>query len=84
MLFATLLPPRHLGELIEDRIARYRRTIDHMKTGGAGETSAGERFVRGFGMALYKAALAYIEENRHVIEGAALLAQMDPTAQRDG
>ena len=84
MLYATLLPPRHIEELIDDRIARYQRTIAHMETGGAGETSAGEQFVHGFGLAVYKAALAYIEDNRHVVEGASLLVQMVPTAGQDG
>ena len=49
---------------------------------GAGEASAGEKFVHRFGLAIYKAVLAYIEENRHLVEGASLLVHMEPAAER--
>ena len=34
----------------------------------------------GFGETLYAAAIAYLEEHRHLVEGQALLAQQSPAA----
>ena len=36
-----------------------------------------QRFVAGYGRAVYEAAAAYLEENRYLVESEALLAQVD-------
>jgi hypothetical protein len=43
------------------------------RTAPAGEESSAE-FVRGYGTAVLKAARDYIADNRHLVEGAALVA----------
>ena len=39
--------------------------------------TAAQRFVAGYGRALYEAAAAYLEDNRYLVESEALLAQVD-------
>jgi DNA-binding PadR family transcriptional regulator len=75
LTFADLLPTRHLAELIEARLTENRRALATMRAQSAARTSPGERFVHGYGIALLEAALAYVEENRHVVESAGLLTR---------
>ena len=35
--------------------------------------TVGQRFIMGLGLAMYRAAHDYLEENRHLVEGEALL-----------
>jgi len=88
MLYAHLLPPAHIEKSIETRIDIYRDLLAELETGEvdvvpvtAGEQSSAE-FVRGYSTAMLKAGLAYIEENRHLVEGAALLTQ--PASRHTG
>ena len=74
LLFADLLPPRHLAALLDQRIAEYRSQLAELQNPHTEPANAGERFVRGLGVTLFSAALHYIEEQRHVVEGEALLA----------
>lgn len=86
MLYAHLLPPAHIAQAIEKRIEIYRGLLAELESEDQGPVSAGEQssaaFVHGYGQTMLQAALKYIEENRHLVEGAALLADStDTTAQ---
>ncbi len=89
MLYGHLLPPAHIEKVIDRRIEIYRGVLgDLEKIDDAavpvGEQSCGE-FVRGYGRALLNAGLEYIEENRHLVEGAAFLTEpaRKPTVSDD-
>jgi DNA-binding PadR family transcriptional regulator len=77
MIFAHLLPPSHVAEVIDGRIATYRALLDDLESGAlkgpAGGDAGGIAFTRAYGVAMIKASLEFIEQNRHLVEGAALL-----------
>jgi PadR family transcriptional regulator AphA len=78
MLYAHLLPPSHIAQVIEQRLDIHTVLLSQLeshngKTAPAGEESSAE-FVRGYGTAVLKAARNYIADNRHLVEGAALVA----------
>ncbi len=63
--FAQFLPPSRVAELIDQRIAWYRESIGRMEDCAATmSTPAGAAFVRGMGLAVYRAAAEYLEDNR--------------------
>ena len=74
-MFADLLTTRHLAELIDARLAEYRQALTAMRAQNTRRASPGERFVHGYGVAQLEAALAYVEENRHLVESAGLLSR---------
>jgi PadR family transcriptional regulator AphA len=74
LLFSDLLPARHLAALLDQRIADHRAQLAELDAVDREQAPAGERFVRGLGVTLFRAALHYIEENRHLVEGEALLS----------
>jgi PadR family transcriptional regulator AphA len=78
MLYAHLLPPSHIAQVIEQRLDIHTVLLSQLenhdaRTAPAGEESSAE-FVRGYGTAVLKAARDYIADNRHLVEGAALVA----------
>ncbi len=73
MLFAGLLPPRFLDEVIDEHLERHREKIARIEACSVEADSAGKLFVMGYGLAVYRAVVAYVEENRHLAEGEALL-----------
>lgn len=80
MMFADLLPVRHLSDLMDERIVEYRRSLDALRRAVCDTRSPGSRFVLGYGIAIFEAAVTYLEENRHLVEGEALLG---PSAAAD-
>ncbi len=64
MLFAHLLPPALIDRLIRGRIAWYRHHIGQMESCDAQEAPLGGRLINGLGLAIYRSAAAYLEENR--------------------
>jgi len=64
MLFAHLLPPAVIDRLMRDRIAWYRQHIGQMESCDSHEAPPGGRFINGLGLAIYRSAAAYLEENR--------------------
>ncbi len=78
LLFADLLPARHLAGLIDERLAAHQSAARQIKSELAATLPAGRRFVLGHALALYEAAIAYVEENRHLVESEALLAKAGP------
>ncbi len=81
MLFAHLLPPRQVAEIIDQRLETYGALLEQLESGeieGEAIPKSNEgctHFVHGYGIAMLKASLAYIEENRHIVEGASLLTE---------
>ena len=72
--FADLLPARHLAQLIDERVAEYRARGAELT--GHREQAGGpaQQFIAGYGAALYLAAADYLTDNRHLVEGEALLS----------
>jgi len=71
--FADLLDTERLGVLLDDRLQKLRDTvahIEHIEQEWGPETSAGARFVAGFGAVMAKAAAEYVETNRHLLTNA--------------
>lgn len=77
MIFAHLQSPGHVAQAIDHRIATYRALLDDLESGALegpeGGDAGGVAFTRGYGIAMIRASLAFIEQNRHLVEGAALL-----------
>ncbi len=77
MMFAHLLSPGQVAEAIDQRLASFRALLDQL--GGGAPTGpergdlGGMAFARGYGIAMIRTHLEYIEQNRHLVEGAALL-----------
>ncbi|MEO3429487.1 PadR family transcriptional regulator [Pelagibius sp. CAU 1746] len=79
--FAHFLPPARVGHLIDQRIAWYREALDRMEDCACGMiASPGSSFVRGMGIAVYRAAADYLEAHRdelvaEISESATLVAE---------
>jgi PadR family transcriptional regulator AphA len=74
-LFANLLPARDIDALVISRIADLRSRLQQCLETLAGSPTAGERFVCNYGEALYRTQIEFLEENRHELLQAALLAE---------
>jgi hypothetical protein len=73
LVHAELLPARHRRALVEDRIARLKTCLAEMSDPGGEEKcrryqGVGPEFVHGYGMAIYKAELEYLESRRRAFE----------------
>jgi DNA-binding PadR family transcriptional regulator len=77
MMFAQLLPARQVEAVIDARLADYAAKLAHMEDGcgHALMLTAGQRFVHGFGLAIYRAAQSYIEEHKHELLRESLLSE---------
>ena len=63
--FAQYLPPARVEQLINARIAWYREMLARMEGCACGsEIPPGAHFVRGMGIAVYRAAADYLETHR--------------------
>ena len=76
MCFADLLPVGQISEMIDQRLNQHKRLAAEL-AGRESRSSAAQQFIAGYGRALYEAAAAYLETNRHLVESEALLAQVD-------
>ena len=80
MMFAHLLPTAHVSAAVDKRLEIYRDLLRHLDRGELEGQDIPESnpactdFVRGYGVAMIKASIAYVEDNRHLVEGASLLA----------
>jgi hypothetical protein len=75
MLFSELLSPRFLDEVIEGYLGHLRQRMGEIESCAHQESEPGRQFVRGFGLAVYGAIAEYVEENRYLVEGEALLGK---------
>ena len=67
LFLGDLVPHRHLTEVVDQRIGYYQEQIDRMKGCNLADRPAGQRFVHGFGLALYRAAADYLVQNREAL-----------------
>jgi DNA-binding PadR family transcriptional regulator len=72
MRFAHLLPARRVSELIDARLAEFRQTVARLEQIDPSEAPSLD-FLLGYALAVYRAEIAYIEQHRHLAEGAALV-----------
>lgn len=70
LYFGHLLPPDHLHRLVEARMAWLRDLLGRMDECKERPMEAGPAFTLGLGIAVYRAALQYMEEHRHELAGA--------------
>ena len=69
LLFADHIPPNHLRHLIDARLADYRCKLRQLEEPTVPmPSSPGLEFIRGQGIAFYRAIIDYIESNRHLLE----------------
>lgn len=71
LFFEHLLPGDFVAGAVDERIVWYRERLAHLEACNAAERGAGPAFVNGFGQAVYRAALAYLEANRDALVEAA-------------
>jgi PadR family transcriptional regulator AphA len=82
MLFADILPPAAIDEMIDQRVAEIRESLDRIEARDRfAMTSPGEAFVNGFAAAVQRAMADYIEENRHQLVASALLTPQRAVAE---
>lgn len=79
--FAPLLSARHVGNVIEWRLAEVQTAIEHMESGECSPTDPCHAFVHGYGLAIYRAIAEYLETNGHVPVREALMAEATPPTQ---
>ncbi len=68
--FADRIDEERLSDLLDDRVEKLRETVKQIETLGEltnADTSAGGKFVAGFGAVIAEAAARYIESNRHLL-----------------
>lgn len=75
MLFAQLLPAHRLEAIIEGRQEYLRQHIEKIEQHISESANTGDCFVHGFGLALCRAAEAYIEENKLSLLRESLMAE---------
>lgn len=80
VLFGELLSARQLAELIDARLVDTRRQLAEVKDAAAKAVKPGDRFVSGYGIAVLQAEIDYLEDHRHVLEAATLVAGARRTA----
>lgn len=73
MFFSDQLPSRQVERMVADRIEDLRDTVAELERCDAEHSAAVEKFVNGLGLAIHRAALSYLEQNRHALAGGARL-----------
>jgi DNA-binding PadR family transcriptional regulator len=83
LFFAHLLPVRVVEGLLKERLAFYRDKIENLEGKACHSIDRpGPDFVRGFGLALYKAAARHLEEHGHELL-AAIAIEGEGATSRD-
>jgi len=70
LFFADLLDDEHLRRVFEDHAEEYRNRIERMSEKDLSECTAGQRFVHGCGLAVYKTVVDHMESHRDMLFGA--------------
>jgi DNA-binding PadR family transcriptional regulator len=68
MLFADLLPPSRVSGMLDTYIEQVEQKFAHLNEHHAASQSDGERFVSGFGRAVYVAILDFLRTHRAEVE----------------
>lgn len=83
MFFGQLLPARDIDDLIAARVDMLQTRLAEMEQCKQPDMPGGEAFSLGYGMAIYKAAVDYLENHRHELVGAALRNEVSPGGSPD-
>lgn len=75
LMFSDLMSTARVCQLIDDRLGELQSKIDGLAECHGNATSNVDRFMRGFGAAIYRAERDYLNDNRHLLEAEALLAR---------
>ena len=67
MFFSHLIGSAHREEILQSYIDYYRKGIDCIENIDPTGQPFGRQFVRGLGLAVYKAAAKYLEENKDLL-----------------
>lgn len=67
MLLADQLPNEHIATIYRQRIDQMRTELEQMRICAESNTHGGGRFVVGYGIAVYEAAVHYLEQNREFL-----------------
>jgi DNA-binding PadR family transcriptional regulator len=71
MLFADLLPPARVTQMLDDYIAQAKDKLAQLNEQSAKPKSANERFVSGIGHAVYTAMIDFLRTHRAEVERTA-------------
>ncbi len=74
IMFSNLLEPRQIAAMIDQRIKEHVETIEGIGDCCEGDIRPSLDFIRGYGLAIHKAALNYLEDYRHLVEGEAFMS----------
>lgn len=81
LMFAELMEPRHLDDVIAERITLHRRELEGMQDSDCHDASSpGHQFVHEFGKAYHQMAADFLESKRHELIGNLLRQEMSKTA----
>jgi len=64
MLFADVLPPQRVGNMIDAYIAQVEAKLAQLNASNTKAKSPGESFANGFGRTIYEAVLGYLRSQR--------------------
>jgi len=70
MFFGDLLDADHLGDVYQRHLAVHRAKVECLSAPDCTATARGRRFVRGLGLAVSRAFVTYMENNKGVLFGA--------------
>lgn len=68
MLFSDLLPPSRVNAMVDAYIGQVQTKLALLNSHDAASQSVGEKFVTGFGRALYEASLKFLTAHRVEID----------------
>ncbi len=74
--FGHLLSARRVDALINQRLSYLRDRLAEMHNCEGNDLPSGEAFTLGYGIAIYEAAVDYLEGHRHEIVGAVLKEEL--------
>lgn len=74
LMFSDLLSPSRVAHLIDRRLMEVDDFINHNAGCHTEAMTNAEKFLIGFGEAIYRAERDYLNENRHLLEAEALLS----------
>lgn len=74
-LYAHILPRSYLGEIVDRRLHDLReeaRLLAHSSEHSSDDDPPGANFARRYGLAVIEASIAFLENNRHLVEDVAV------------
>lgn len=75
LMFSDLMSTARVSQLIDNRLSELEAKIDGLSDCRGSTMPNVDRFMRGYGAAIYRAERDYLNENRHLLEAEALLAR---------